>query len=49
MQSFLQYKRFGEHARDQYDRDRKRAEAMERGNADNHESAVTLGGETNAW
>jgi len=35
MQSYLAYKRFGKHARAQYERDRKRAEAMERGNAEN--------------
>jgi multidrug resistance protein len=34
MQSYLQYKRFGQHARDQYERDKKRAEALERGNAE---------------
>lgn len=35
MQSFLQYKRFGKHARDQYERDKKRTEALDRGNAEN--------------
>jgi hypothetical protein len=35
MQSILQYKRFGRHARDQYERDKKRAGALERGNAEN--------------
>lgn len=35
MQSYLAYKRFGKHARAQYERDRERAEAMERGNAEN--------------
>jgi hypothetical protein len=35
MQSILQYKRFGRRARDQYERDKKRAEALERGNAEN--------------
>ncbi|PMD38384.1 MFS general substrate transporter [Hyaloscypha variabilis F] len=35
MQSYLAYKRFGKHARAQYERDRQRAEAMERGNAEN--------------
>jgi hypothetical protein len=44
MQSILQYKRFGKHARDQYERDRKRAEALEKGNAENEESAETVGG-----
>ncbi|KAE9368694.1 MFS general substrate transporter [Stipitochalara longipes BDJ] len=34
MQSYLAYKRFGKHARAQYERDRKRAEALERGNAE---------------
>jgi multidrug resistance protein len=32
MQSYLAYKRFGRLAREQYERDQKRAEAMERGN-----------------
>jgi multidrug resistance protein len=35
MQSYLAYKRFGRLARDQYERDQKRAEAMERGNMQN--------------
>jgi multidrug resistance protein len=35
MQSYLAYKRFGNHARAQYERDKKRAEAIERGNAEN--------------
>ncbi|KUJ08846.1 MFS general substrate transporter [Mollisia scopiformis] len=35
MQSYLAYKRFGKNARDQYERDRKRAEALSRGNAEN--------------
>jgi hypothetical protein len=34
MQSYLAYKRFGKHARAQYERDRQRAEAMERANAE---------------
>jgi len=34
MQSYLQYKRFGRHAQDQYERDKKRAEALSRGNAE---------------
>jgi multidrug resistance protein len=34
MQSYLAYKRFGRHARAQYERDRQRAEAMERANAE---------------
>lgn len=34
MQSYLAYKRFGKHARAQYERDMKRAEAIERGNAE---------------
>ena len=34
MQSFLTYKRFGKRARDQYERDKQRAEALERGNAE---------------
>lgn len=43
MQSFLQYKRFGKHASDQYDRDRKLAEALERGNSGSNRSAETVG------
>ena len=35
MQSYLAYKRFGKNARAQFERDRQRAEAMERGNAEN--------------
>ena len=35
MQSILQYRRFGQHVRAQYERDKKRAEALERGNAEN--------------
>jgi hypothetical protein len=35
MQSFLQYRRFGKHARDQYERDRKRAQALDGGDAEN--------------
>merc|ERR1712225_118849 len=34
MQSFLAYKRFEKHARDQYDRDKKRAEQLDRANAE---------------
>ena len=32
MQSYLAYKRFGKHAQEQYERDRKRAEALDHGN-----------------
>jgi len=39
MQSFLQYKRFGAQVKAQYERDRKRAEALERGNAENDTSS----------
>jgi multidrug resistance protein len=35
MQSYLAYKRFGRHAQAQHERDRKRAEAMQRGNNEN--------------
>ena len=35
MQSYLAYKRFRRNAREQYERDKKRAEALERGNAAN--------------
>ncbi|KAE8451391.1 hypothetical protein EG329_004020 [Mollisiaceae sp. DMI_Dod_QoI] len=35
MQSYLAYKRFGRYARDQYERDKRIAEALERGNAEN--------------
>jgi len=35
MQSFLQYRRFGRHVQAQYERDRKRAEALEKGNTSN--------------
>jgi hypothetical protein len=41
MQSYLAYKRFGENARAQFERDRQRAEAMERGNAENGGSDQT--------
>ncbi|TVY81063.1 putative efflux pump kojT [Lachnellula suecica] len=47
MQSFLQYRSFGRHAQDQYERDKRRAEALERGNAEQGSStqgdAETLG------
>ncbi|KAL2063303.1 hypothetical protein VTL71DRAFT_5108 [Oculimacula yallundae] len=36
MQSFLAYKRFEKHAREQYERDKKRAEQLERGNAEDN-------------
>jgi multidrug resistance protein len=39
MQSYLAYKRFGKHARDQYERDKKRAEVLERRNAENDTQA----------
>lgn len=42
MQSFLQYRRIGRHARDQYERDRKRTEALDRGNADNEAAVADL-------
>jgi hypothetical protein len=41
MQSLLAYRKFGKLAREQYERDRKRAEALERGNAET-EGAVGL-------
>ena len=40
MQSVLQYRRFGQTARRQYERDRKRAEALERGNAEDESTDV---------
>lgn len=40
MQSILQYRKFGRNVRDQYERDRKRAEALGRGNAEDEEASV---------
>jgi hypothetical protein len=43
MQSFRAYRAFGKQAKAQYDRDRERAEALERGNAENDLAATHRG------
>jgi len=43
MQSFLQYRRFGKNARDQYERDKKHAEALHRGNNENQSEGAQAG------